>query len=94
MIGTGSVANTKKLMKILLRQVEDGSYYVSPGRWTKELIEAHDFKRGVAAIESAFDQGLKDVEVLYGFSDSVPNIERPAMDFSIKLLSPRRGEQG
>ena len=81
-------------MKILLRQVENGSYYVGPGRWTKELIEAHDFKRGVTAIESAFDQGLKNVEVLYGFSDSGPNIERPVMDFSIKLWNPPRGKQG
>jgi len=76
-------------MKVLLRHALDGCYFASPGVWTWDVVEAHDFERGATAIAAAFDQRLECVEVVYEFPDCDPRLRDTPTSFSVELNTPK-----
>jgi hypothetical protein len=75
-------------MKVLLRHALDGCYYASPGIWTLDVDQAHNFERGAMAIAAAFDQRLECVEVVYEFPDCDPRLRDTPTSFSVELSTP------
>ena len=63
---------------------------MSPGLWTGEAAEAHDFGRGSAAIAVAFDERLENVEVVYEFRERDSDDIDATNGFSLKLTTPGR----
>ena len=49
---------------------------MNSGDWMNDIEQAHDFKRGVDAVEFVKQHNLKNVELVYAFPD-------PRYDFSI-----------
>jgi len=50
-------------------------------KWIKDVVKAHDFKFGAAAIRFAFEQRLENFEIIYAF-------EKPEHNISSGTLSP------
>ena len=62
-------------MKILLRNLQTGLFYVGPNQWTKNDPEAFDFEQTDLALDAVRDGQLKGIEVLVKFED--PAFEIP-----------------
>jgi hypothetical protein len=54
-------------MVIHLVNSKTGHYFRDPAQWTAKRQEATDFKSGSRAIELAYQQSIKDVELLLAF---------------------------
>jgi hypothetical protein len=67
-------------MRILLKDLQTGLFYVSPGQWTKDNTEAYNFHAGDQAFEMARKCRLTEAATLYVFSDQT-------MDFSIRIMT-------
>ena len=55
-------------MRILIRQA-DTKLYMNSGDWMEDTNRAHDFKAENDAIAFVAENRLKNVEVVYSFSD-------------------------
>ena len=56
-------------MKILLRNLQTGLFYVGPNQWTKNDPEAFNFEQTDLALDAVRDGQLKGIEVLVKFED-------------------------
>jgi len=73
-------------MRTVLRKTETGEYFKGPDRWTRDPVEAFDFKMIDRALQFMQKWHLAGVEVAFCFKDrhcvtGVP-LERMAMEFS------------
>ena len=57
-------------MKILLQDVRTQLYVQSPGNWTINPFEAHDFQHSQKAIDFAREHHLPTVQIAVKFLDS------------------------
>jgi len=42
---------------------------MNSGDWIEDIQQAHDFKKGIAAIAFVNENNLKNVELVYSFSE-------------------------
>jgi hypothetical protein len=83
-------------MRALLRSQRTGLYYKDGNTWTPDPAEAYDFQLGTGAIQHAYNQRLRDVEIVFSFPDRVhdravpirePGKRPRAMDSQHNLVS-------
>ena len=56
-------------MRVIVRNVQTGKYYKSPGEWTIKSEEAYDFKHTSQVIESKVWAKEEVVEIVFSFSE-------------------------
>jgi len=56
-------------MKVLLRNVQTGLFYVDEDQWTGEHQQAHDFENPDLALNAVDSASLAGVEVVCHFED-------------------------
>jgi len=66
-------------MKVLLRNTQNGWYYLGPSQWTPERGEALDLEVSARALELAFEAGLENVEILLSYEDPRFNLTLPVV---------------
>jgi hypothetical protein len=64
-------------MRILLKDLTTGNYFVRPGEWTSLPEAAYSFKTGDNAIDMALQQGVAEGALFYHFSDPKQNFFVP-----------------
>ena len=65
-VGVLKSAKKRRIMKILLRDVNTG-LYMNSGDWIEDVGQACEFKSGGDAIRFAVKQHLSDIEIIYAF---------------------------
>ena len=73
-------------MKILLRNIQTGLFYVGPDRWTQFDPEAFDFEQTDLALDAVRDRNLKSIEVLVKFEDPAFEIPLTIVDAGERSL--------
>jgi hypothetical protein len=58
-------------MRTLLRHIQTGSYFQGPGRWTDDPDAAYDFRFIDRATQFIETWDLREVEMVFAFSDPV-----------------------
>lgn len=56
-------------MKVLLRNIETGMYYVDASKWTSDQTAAFDFEKTTKVVELVFSAHLENVEMLLTSED-------------------------
>jgi hypothetical protein len=70
-------------MKVLLRNVQTGLFYVDEDQWTGEHQQAHDFENPDLALNAVDSASLAGVEVVCHFED-------PLFDLPLTIHRRRR----
>jgi hypothetical protein len=58
-------------MRTLVRQTQTGSYFQGPDRWTDDPDRAYDFRFMDRAVRHIETWDLREVELVFAFSDPV-----------------------
>jgi hypothetical protein len=74
-------------MRTLVRQIQTGSYFQGPDRWTEDLDRAYDFRFMDRAVQHIETWDLSDVELVFAFSDPV-SITTVALDKAASRFAP------
>jgi hypothetical protein len=69
-------------MKILLRHISTGLFYVGPDQWSNDPANALDFERPDLALDRVCDTNLESMELVMHF-------EEVAFDLPARIHSPR-----
>lgn len=77
-------------MRALLRSKQTGFYCRHPEGWTPDPGLAFDFELGTRAIQHAYDFRLKNVEIVFSFSDDQHDLTVPIADRSTRPLERPR----
>ena len=57
-------------MKVMLRNVQTGLFYVGLEQWTEDPAQAADFERPDLALDQVRDANLEKVELVIRFEDA------------------------
>jgi hypothetical protein len=72
-------------MRVLVQNPLTLSYYLAPGKWTRDCSLAHAFSTSQEAINFCVEQGLHNLQIVLKFPDDRYDIELP-------ILSTREGQ--
>lgn len=62
--------NCYHFMRVLLYDRQSGRYFRPPAGWTQDHRQAVDFKGTVRAVNAAYQNRLKSVDVILAFDDA------------------------
>jgi hypothetical protein len=72
-------------MRVLVQNPLTLSYYLSPGKWTRDYSLAHGFNTSQEAISFCLENGLHNLQIVLKFPDDRYDIELP-------ILATREGQ--